>query len=70
METQFRKLGLPTQLYDGKVRLLANHTVCREGVPLSADQAQVLRPMKVQRAKFEIQLKAIYDKESAKVTAL
>jgi mRNA turnover protein 4 len=70
METQFRKLGLPTQLYDGKVRLLANHTVCREGVPLTADQSQVLRLLKVQMAKFEIQLKAVYDKESGKVTAL
>ena len=70
METQFRKLGLPTQLYDGKVRLLANHTVCREGEPLNANQAQVLKLLKIQMAKFEIKLKAVYDKESSQVTAL
>ena len=70
METQFRKLGLPTLLHDGKIKLLANHTLCQEGEPLTADQCQVLRMMKIQMARFEITVKAVYDKESCQITSL
>jgi mRNA turnover protein 4 len=68
METQFRKLGLPTQLYDGKIKVLANHIVCREGDVLTAAQAQILKLFKIQMAKFEMIVKAVYDKETSQVT--
>jgi mRNA turnover protein 4 len=68
MEVQFRKLGLPTQLYDGKIKVLANHIVCREGDILTADQAQILKLFRIQMAKFEMTIKAVYDKETSQVT--
>jgi len=43
MEQHLRSLGLPTQLKDGKINLLSDHTVCQEGKPLAIDQAQVLK---------------------------
>jgi mRNA turnover protein 4 len=70
METQLRKLGLPTQLYDGKVKMLANHTLCREGEVLTADQAQILKLLKVQMAEFNMSIKAVYDRETSQVTSL
>ena len=68
MEIQFRKLGVPTQLYDGKVKVLAKYVVCREGETLSANQAQILKLLKVQMAKFDVTVKAVYDKEASQVT--
>ena len=70
METQLRKLGLPTMLHDGKIKLLANHTVCTEGEPLTANQAQVVKRMGIQMAKFSIAMQAVYDKESSQVTMM
>ena len=70
METQLRKLGLPTMLHDGKIKLLANHTVCAEGQTLTANQAQILKLMHIQMAKFEIAIQAVYDKESSKVSMM
>ena len=70
METQLRKLGLPTMLHDGKIKLLANHTVCTEGEELTAAQAQVLKLMRIQMAKFEIRIQAVYDRESNKVSTM
>jgi mRNA turnover protein 4 len=70
MEVQLRKLGLPTMLYDGKVKLLANHTICNEGDVLTASQAQLLKLLGIQMAKFEIIIKAIYDKDAESVTEL
>lgn len=70
METQFRKLGLPTLLHDGKIKLLANHTLCQAGEPLTADQAQILRMMKIQMARFEVSIKAVYDKESCQISTV
>lgn len=68
METQFRKLGLPTSLYDGKIKLLANHQVCTEGDVLTAAQAQVLKLLNIKMAKFEMRIKAVWDKESSQIS--
>ncbi|CAD7944279.1 unnamed protein product [Amoebophrya sp. A25] len=43
MEQHLRSCGLPTQLRDGKIIMLADHTVCHEGRALTVDQAQVLK---------------------------
>lgn len=43
LEAQLRSLGMPTKLHDAKVLLLSNFTVCREGKPLTVDQAQILK---------------------------
>ena len=70
METQLRKLGMPTLLHDAKIKLLADYTVCKLGDVLTASQAQLLKLMNIQMAKFEITLRAVWDKESHQVVAL
>ena len=70
METQVRKLGMPTLLHDGKIRLLAKYVVCHEGDVLTANQAQLLKLLNIQMAKFEIVLKAVWDKETGEVSEL
>jgi len=70
MEVQLRKLGLPTMLYDGKVKLLANHTICNEGDVLTASQAQLLKLLNIQMGQFQTIIKAIYDKDAESVTEL
>ena len=70
METQLRKLGLPTLLHDAKIRLLADHTVCKEGDVLSSSQAQLLKLMNIRMAKFEITAKAVWDKETQQVSEI
>ena len=68
METQLRKLGLPTSLYDGKIKLLARYKVCSEGESLSASQAQILKLLDIKMAKFEMRIKAMWDKSSSQVS--
>ena len=70
MEVQFRKLGMPTLLYDGKVKLLADYTVCNEGDILTASQAQILKLLNIQMGKFQVIIKAVYDKETESVSEL
>ncbi len=70
MEVQFRKLGLPTMLYDGKVKMLADHVVCKEGEELTADQAQLLKLLRIQMGKFNMKLVAVYDKSTEQVSEL
>lgn len=42
METQLRKLGMPTELNNGVVHLRGDYTVCSAGAILTPEQAQVL----------------------------
>jgi mRNA turnover protein 4 len=70
METQLRKLGLPTTLYDGKVKLLTNYTVCTEGEEINSNQAQLLKLMDIQMASFKVTLRAVYDKEKSQVVSI
>eukprot|EP01057_Protomagalhaensia_wolfi_P000477 Protomagalhaensia_wolfi_Nauph_80__476@NODE_1267_length_1622_cov_400_415666_g976_i0_p1_GENE_NODE_1267_length_1622_cov_400_415666_g976_i0NODE_1267_length_1622_cov_400_415666_g976_i0_p1_ORF_typecomplete_len230_score60_34RL10P_insert/PF17777_1/2_1e19Ribosomal_L10/PF00466_20/7_7e17Ribosomal_L10/PF00466_20/7_7e02Lactamase_B_5/PF14597_6/0_04_NODE_1267_length_1622_cov_400_415666_g976_i07171406 len=74
MEPMLRKLGLPTLLKDGQILLIGDYTVCKEGEPLSVNAAKILRHLghrnadAYQMGKFEMQLKATWDKKSKKVT--
>lgn len=70
METQLRKLGLPTMLHDAKIQLLAEYTVCKAGDILTANQAQLLKLLNIQMAKFEITPRAVWDRETQSVTEL
>ena len=70
MEVQFRKLGLPTLLYDGKIKLLANHTICKEGDILTADHAQLLKLLNIQMGRFHVTVKAVYDKDAQSVVEM
>jgi mRNA turnover protein 4 len=58
IESHLRHLGMPTQLLDGKIHLLGDHTVCKEGQELSADAAQVLKIMEIKQAEFKMDVMA------------
>jgi len=58
IEHHLRQLGLPTQLRDGKIHLLGDHTVCKEGQELTADAAQVLKLLDMKQAQFAMSVEA------------
>lgn len=64
IEAHLRAIGLPTQLQNGKVILLGKHTVCKEGTPITADQAQVLKLIEKKMANFSMTILAKWTKSS------
>eukprot|EP00392_Amoebophrya_sp_AT5.2_P012889 g12996.t1 len=64
MEQHLRSLGLPTILKDGKIQMLSEHVVCREGKPITVDQAQILKLMGRQTAVFRMTPIAVWSKEN------
>lgn len=70
IEAHLRQLGLPTQLKEGKVTLLGDHTVCEKGRELSSDAAQILKLLDFKQARFKVVAKAVWSRESEKVKAL
>ena len=65
MEPQFRRLGLPTKLVNGKVQLLGEFTVCNEGDILSPEMADVLKLKGIQMAEFHITLECVWKKDGS-----
>jgi len=58
IEAHLRQLGMPTQLLEGKIHLLGDHTVCTEGKELSSDAAQVLKLLDIKQAQFLLSVSA------------
>jgi len=58
IEAHLRAIGLPTQLKEGKIHLLGDHTVCKEGQEISADVAQILKLLEIKQAKFMLSVEA------------
>mmetsp|Transcript_53298 Transcript_53298/g.158981 ORF Transcript_53298/g.158981 Transcript_53298/m.158981 type:complete len:225 (-) Transcript_53298:90-764(-) len=58
IEHHLRQLGMPTQLRDGKIHLLGDHTVCTAGQEISADAAQVLKLLDIKQAQFTMTVEA------------
>lgn len=58
METQVRKLGMPTRLVKGKVTLDTDYTVVKEGKEMDSHQANLLKMFGVAMAEFKIILVA------------
>lgn len=56
METQVRKLGMPTRLVKGKVTLDADYTVVKEGKEMDSHQASLLKMFGVAMAEFRVSL--------------
>lgn len=56
-EPYLRKLGLPTRLDNGVVTLRVNHSVCREGATLDAEQCKVLQLLNIKQATFKLTLR-------------
>ena len=55
-----------SSLHQGVVELVADHTVCREGETLSANQAAVLRIFDVKMASFRMRLLACWSADGAR----
>jgi len=62
IEAHIRQCGLPTQLIDGKIHLLGEHTVCKEGQELSSDAAQILKLLDIKQAQFVLTVEAHWKK--------
>jgi len=62
IEEHLRKCGLPTQLLDGKIHLLGDYTVCKEGGRLSSDAAQILKLLEIKMAQFSLTVVAHWTK--------
>ncbi|KAJ3032864.1 mRNA turnover 4 [Rhizophlyctis rosea] len=56
MEPQLRALGMPTALVNGVVTVRSEFTVCREGEPLTPEQAQLLKHFYIQMADFHVNI--------------
>lgn len=56
MEPFLRKQGLPVRLNRGVVELVADHTVCCKGEPLSPEASRILRLLGIQMAAFCLHL--------------
>ena len=54
METQLRQLGMPTCLKKGQVHLMREFVVCREGEPLTHEQARMLKLFSKRMAEFKV----------------
>jgi mRNA turnover protein 4 len=66
IEAQLRQLGLPTQLKEGKIHLLGDHTVCTAGKELSSDAAQVLKLLEIKQAQFTMSVEAHWQRDGGK----
>lgn len=62
MEPLLRKLGLPTELKTGVMVCRQDHTVCKQGQTLTADQAHLLKHFGEQMADFKLILVSLFQK--------
>mmetsp|Transcript_6456 Transcript_6456/g.13392 ORF Transcript_6456/g.13392 Transcript_6456/m.13392 type:complete len:273 (-) Transcript_6456:78-896(-) len=70
MVEQFRKLGLPVEVKNGRVALIGDRKeweVCREGKELSVEQCKILVHMGVKLAVFRIGLMCRYEKDEGAI---
>ena len=58
IEAHLRKLGLPTALENGKIRLLQEFRLCEEGETLSNEQTQILKLLEIPMATFQLTIVA------------
>lgn len=70
MEHTLRAHGLPTKLNKGVIELLAEHTVCKAGAPLTSHQAALLRHFEIKMAVFRVRLVGVWRAESGAYEAL
>ena len=73
MVEQFRKLGLPVEVKNGRVAFIGGRTeweVCKEGKELSVEQCKILVHMGLKLAVFRIGLVCRWEKEEGLVEEL
>eukprot|EP00928_Gymnodinium_smaydae_P046361 TRINITY_DN30880_c0_g1_i1.p2 TRINITY_DN30880_c0_g1~~TRINITY_DN30880_c0_g1_i1.p2 ORF type:complete len:226 (-),score=65.15 TRINITY_DN30880_c0_g1_i1:55-732(-) len=64
IEAHLRQLGLPTQLVEGRIHLLGDHTVCKAGDSLTTDAAQVLKLLEIKQSQFSVNVEAHWARET------
>jgi len=64
MEPQLRKLGMPSKLDRGAVALYQDFEVCKEGEPLTVEQAKILKLLDMKLSFFQLHLKSHWSKDA------
>lgn len=62
MESQFRQLGVSLKLENGKFIVLADYTVCKQGEPLTPEQAMMVKHLGIQMDEFKFYIMAFLSK--------
>ena len=70
MEPHLRKLGLPTRLHEGKVEVLQDVVVCKEGDVLTPEQCRLLQLFGEKMAVFRVEVVVGWDAETGQVEEL
>jgi len=68
MAEQFRKMGLPVDVSNGKLILMGgkeNHTICEEGDELSAENCKLLTQFGIKLTQFTVKLICRWDSTNA-----
>lgn len=74
MEPTLRALGMPTILKDGKIILLEDYTVCKEGELLTVNATKLLKhlgkrnELPLEMDQFRVVLKGTWDRKTKKVS--
>jgi len=63
IEPHLRLLGMPTSLQKGVVTLLKDYEVCKEGTPLTSEQARILKLLGNEMAEFKITIEAVWESD-------
>ncbi|KAF4747993.1 mRNA turnover 4, partial [Perkinsus olseni] len=67
-EPFLRKLGLPTLLVNGKIRLMGDYEVCKTGKALTPEQCQLVKLLGIPMAVFRVSMAAQWSKEDGQCT--
>ncbi|KAF4652804.1 mRNA turnover 4 [Perkinsus olseni] len=67
-EPFLRKLGLPTLLVNGKIRLMGDYEVCKTGKALTPEQCQLVKLLGIPMAVFRVSMVAQWSKEDGQCT--
>jgi mRNA turnover protein 4 len=60
IEPYLRKLGLATRVHEGKIELLADFVVCRQGEPVTVEQTKVLKLLDQEHGEMKFQMHAMW----------
>jgi mRNA turnover protein 4 len=61
MEPHLRSLGIPTRLVNGKIEVLTEWTLCKEGDTLRNEQCQLLKLLGIRMGEFKVDLIAHWE---------
>lgn len=62
MESQFRQLGVNLKLENGKFIILSDYTLCKQGEPLTPEQALMVKHLGIQMDEFRFYMDAYLTK--------